>query len=146
MHAWGWCMALCARTHARFLKTFVFPVLFGHNYGPQKQKNPHQNFVCRLGKSTSICAIDLAVQHISLYMKNTGHIPLLKQNLLQLQTNICRGAFRFGILQFVFFAIAKQYLLRAFWLCFFAICIFSCPADSSIGDIVTHSVTEWVTF
>ena len=31
-------MALCARMHARFLKNFVFPVLFGHNYSPQKQK------------------------------------------------------------------------------------------------------------
>ena len=59
-------MALCARTQARFLKNFVFPVLFGHNYSPQKQKKPHQNFFCRLRKSTSICAIDLALQHIYL--------------------------------------------------------------------------------
>ena len=69
-------MALCARTHARFLKTFVNLVLFGHNYGPQKQQNPHQNFVCRLGKCTSICAIDLAVQHIIYQIYIIGSVEL----------------------------------------------------------------------
>ena len=49
-----------------FLNFFVRVVLFGHSYGPVNQKKTHQNFVCRLGKSTSICAIDLAVQHILL--------------------------------------------------------------------------------
>ena len=43
---------------------FVWVVLFGHNYGPVNQKKTHQNFSCKVGKSTSICAIDLALQHI----------------------------------------------------------------------------------
>ena len=46
-----------------FLIFFVWVVLFGHNYGPVNQKKPHQNFSCKVGKSTSICAIDLAVKH-----------------------------------------------------------------------------------
>ena len=47
-----------------FLIFFVWVVLFGHNYGPVKQKKTHQNVSCKVRKSTSICAIDLAVQHI----------------------------------------------------------------------------------
>ena len=49
-----------------FLNFFVWVVLFGHNYGPVNQKKTHQNFSCKVGKSTSICAIDLALQHICL--------------------------------------------------------------------------------
>ena len=48
-----------------FLNFFVWVVLFRHNYGPVNQKKTHQNFSCKVGKSTSICAIDLAVQHMS---------------------------------------------------------------------------------
>jgi len=47
-----------------FLNFFVWVVLFGHNYGPVNQKKTHQNFSCKVEKSTSICAIDLAVQHM----------------------------------------------------------------------------------
>ena len=47
-----------------FFLNFVFPGLFGHNWGPLKKKKKWKYFFCRLGKSTSIRAIDLAVQHI----------------------------------------------------------------------------------
>jgi len=48
-----------------FFLNFVFPGLFGHNLGPLKKKNNENIFFGRLGKSTSIRAIDLAVQHIN---------------------------------------------------------------------------------
>ena len=57
--------------HIRFLTfsddfffNFVFPGLFGHNWGPLKKKKNENIFFCRLGKSTSIRAIDLAVQRM----------------------------------------------------------------------------------
>ena len=45
-----------------FFLNFVFPGLFGHNLGPLKKKKNENIFFGRLGKSTSIRAIDLAVQ------------------------------------------------------------------------------------
>ena len=57
-----------------FLNFFVWVVLFGHNYGPVNQKITHQNFSCRVGKSTSICAIDLAVQHICRFHNFNNYI------------------------------------------------------------------------
>ena len=50
-----------------FLNFFVWVVLFGHNYGPVNQKKTHQNLSCKVGKSTSICAIDLALQHMTFH-------------------------------------------------------------------------------
>ena len=47
-----------------FFWNFVFPGLFGHNWGPLKKKKNENILFCRLGKSTSIRAIDLAVQLI----------------------------------------------------------------------------------
>ena len=49
-----------------FFLNFVFPGLFGHNLGPLKKKKNENIFFGRLGKSTSIRAIDLAVQHTKL--------------------------------------------------------------------------------
>ena len=45
-------------------QNFVFTVLFGHKLDPLDHWNHQNNFSNRVGKSTSICAIDLAVQHI----------------------------------------------------------------------------------
>ena len=63
-----------------FLNFFVWVVLFGHNYGPVNQKKTHQNFSCKVGKSTSICAIDLALQHIKCTCIGWGGISDLAQS------------------------------------------------------------------
>ena len=47
-----------SKDHQNHDQNFVCPDLFGHNLGPLKKKK-----ICRLGKSTSMRAIDLAVQH-----------------------------------------------------------------------------------
>ena len=64
VHSKGLRTRVYARTRVRFFQNFVFPVLFGHNIGPLDQKRTPKKFSCRLGKSTSIRAIDLAVQHM----------------------------------------------------------------------------------
>ena len=66
VHSKGLRTRVYARTRVRFFKNFVSPVLFGHNLGPLDQKKHPKKFSCRLGKSTSIRAIDLAVQHIQI--------------------------------------------------------------------------------
>ena len=48
-----------------FFEFFVLVVLFRHNYGPVNQKKITGIVPAELEKSTSICAIDLAVQPIS---------------------------------------------------------------------------------
>ena len=46
------------------MQNFVFTLLFGHNLDPLDHWNHQNNFSNRVGKSTSICAIKLAFQHI----------------------------------------------------------------------------------
>ena len=62
-----------------FFLNFVFPGLFGHNWGPLKKKKKENIFFGRLGKSTSIRAIDLAVQHMVSLMMRVGCSIVLKK-------------------------------------------------------------------
>ena len=70
-----------------FLNFFVWVVLFGHNYGPVNQKKTHQNFSCKVGKSTSICAIDLAVQHTQFVKLPKQRVTGFVKRYLEAQNN-----------------------------------------------------------
>ena len=71
-------------------------LLFRHNHDCLNQKKTRQNFSCRLGKSTSIRAIDLAVQHICTYSNNLRKMLCICRCVISDKLEVCKNASSHG--------------------------------------------------